>query len=309
MLSNISVICFASSYAIALALEIASLKVRIVGRRGWLLAIVFAGLIAHTLFLWYRAGEARAAPLASPAEWLLLAAWVLAIVYVAAMLYVPRAAAGLILVPLALGLIVASLWASHEPFAPERASRLWGDLHGSALLLGTVTVCIGFTAGVMYLLQSNWLKHRRPPSARLRLPSLEWLERINTAALAVSTVLIGLGFASGLVLSNITHRDETDYALWTDPVVWSLAVMLLWLVAAEVFRLVYPAARRGRKIAYLTLASFGFLVIALASLLLVGHGAPSQPVSDIGMRTGVHGVATRDVHNPVAVDRFRSKVN
>jgi hypothetical protein len=48
----------------------------------------------------------------------------------------------------------------------------------------------------------------------------------------------------------------------------------LWLVAAEVFRLVYPAARRGRKVAYLTLASFGFLVIALAALMLVDtvHG-------------------------------------
>ena len=46
--------------------------------------------------------------------------------------------------------------------------------------------------------------------------------------------------------------------LWTDPVVQSSAAMLLWLVAAEVFRLVYPAARRGRKVAYLTLASFVF---------------------------------------------------
>jgi hypothetical protein len=43
--------------------------------------------------------------------------------------------------------------------------------------------------------------------------------------------------------------------------------MTLWLVAAEVFRVVYPAARRGRKVAYLTLASFGFLVITLASFL------------------------------------------
>jgi len=47
--------------------------------------------------------------------------------------------------------------------------------------------------------------------------------------------------------------------------------MLLWLVAAEVFRLVYPAARQGRKVAYLTLASFVFLVIALASFTLLDN--------------------------------------
>jgi hypothetical protein len=50
--------------------------------------------------------------------------------------------------------------------------------------------------------------------------------------------------------------------------------MLLWLVAAEAFRLVYPAARRGRKVAYLTLASFAFVVITVLVLTLVesGHG-------------------------------------
>ena len=44
--------------------------------------------------------------------------------------------------------------------------------------------------------------------------------------------------------------------MWSDPVVISLAVMFAWLVAAELFRAFYPAARRGRKVAYLTTASF-----------------------------------------------------
>ena len=47
--------------------------------------------------------------------------------------------------------------------------------------------------------------------------------------------------------------------------------MLVWLVAAEVFRLVYPAARRGRKVAYLTLAGFVFLIITLASFTLLDN--------------------------------------
>jgi hypothetical protein len=85
----------------------------------------------------------------------------------------------------------------------------------------------------------------------------------------LSAVLIALGFASGLLMIIASHRGERAYTLWTDPVVLSLAVMLLWLIVAEVFRLVYPAARRGRKVAYLTLASFVFLVIALASLTLL----------------------------------------
>ncbi len=275
MLSGVSIICFAACYAIALAIEVLGLKVRLPWRRAALVAVAGAGLVAHTLYLAYRADEAGASPLSSPAEWFLLAAWLLALVYVATVLYIPRAAAGLILLPLSLGLIAASLGASPEPFAAEPVSRFWGGLHGSVLLLGTVSVCVGFVAGVMYLLQSYWLKRRRPSTDRLRLPSLEWLETANAHSLAVSAFLVGLGFASGLVLTKLRHQGEQDYVLWTDPVVLSLAAMLLWLVAAELFRIVYPPARRGRKVAYLTLASFLFLVITLTSLTLVGsvHGA------------------------------------
>jgi hypothetical protein len=267
MLSGISTLCFVASYAIALGLEIVGLVKRFAWHRAVLLAITIAGLAAQTLYLWSLAVTTKSAPLSSPAEWLLLASWVLALVYLGAIVNLPRAATGLILLPIILGLIGASRFASSEPFAPERASQFWGDLHGWMLLFGTVAVCIGFSAGVMYLLQSSWLKRRRPPSDELQLPSLEWLERINTGSLAVSMLLVVLGFVSGIVLSTLKHRGETNYALWTDPVVISLAAMVLWLIAAEVFRLVYPAARRGRKVAYLTLASFGFLVITLASFL------------------------------------------
>jgi ABC-type uncharacterized transport system permease subunit len=160
-------------------------------------------------------------------------------------------------------------------------------IHGLMLLAGTVTVCIGFLAGLMYLAQSYLLKHARSSANGLRLPSLEWLERVNSRTLALSALLIALGFISGIVMSVAKHRGEATYALWTDPVVLSLAAMMLWLVAAEVFRLVYPAARQGRKVAYLTLASFVFLVIALTSFTLhdTVHGpnrrAATNPKSEI----------------------------
>ena len=95
---------------------------------------------------------------------------------------------------LVLALVAMSWGASSEPFAPDRASRFWGAAHGAVLLAGTVTVCVGFLAGLMYLIQSISLKHGRRTADRLRLPSLESLERVNSRALAVSALLIGLGF-------------------------------------------------------------------------------------------------------------------
>lgn len=275
MLTGISILCFAASYAIAFALEIVGLTKRFAWHWVALLAVTIAGLVAHTFYLGNLAAAAKSAPLSSPAEWLQLAAWVLVLAYLGAIVNLPRAATGLILLPIILGLIGTSHFASRQPLAPERASLFWSDFHGWMLLLGTVAVCIGFSAGVMYLIQAAWLKRRRPPSDELRLPSLEWLERINTSSLTVSALLIGLGFVAGLILSSLQHRGETNYVLWTDPTVISLAAMTAWLIAAEVFRLVYPAARGGRKVAYLTLASFGFMLIVLTSFLLLDnvHGA------------------------------------
>jgi ABC-type uncharacterized transport system permease subunit len=270
MLSGITTLCFAASYAIAFALELVGLKVRFAWHRAAIVAVTLAGLIAHTLYLARIAADATTLPV-STVEWLLLAAWVLAIVYFAALFYLPRTAVGIVLLPIVLALIGSSLWASPEPLAPERSFHAWSMFHGIVLLLGAVAVCVGFLAGLMYLIQSYALKHVRSATNTLRLPSLEWSERVNSRALGLSALLIAFGFISGIVMAIAAHRDESAYHLWTDPVVLSLAAMLAWLVGAEVFRLVYPAARRGRKVAYLTLASFVFLVIAIASFMLLDN--------------------------------------
>ena len=65
-------------------------------------------------------------------------------------------------------------------------------------------------AGLMYLVQSYALKHARSPANGLRLPSLEWLERVNSRTLGVSAVLIALGFASGVVLSMLDASRRSD---------------------------------------------------------------------------------------------------
>jgi ABC-type uncharacterized transport system permease subunit len=272
MLSGIWIVVLVACYAVALALELAGLKWRSPGRRLATAAFALSGFAVHSAVLG-NSFATEPVPLATPAEWLSAAAWALALVYLAAMLYLPRSPSGIVLLPLVLGLVAASHVASREPFAPDRTYYFWGLTHGLLLLAGVLTMCVGFLAGVMYLGQSYALKHAQSAGS-WRLPSLEWLERVNSRMLVVSTVLILLGFASGVVLSILNQRHNSTLGLWRDPVVQSSAAMLLWLCAAEVFRLVYPAARQGRKVAYLTLASFAFVVITVLVLTLVksGHG-------------------------------------
>ena len=136
-------------------------------------------------------------------------------------------------------------------------------------MLAVVSVLIGFVAGLMYLAQSRRLKHKRLPGGRLLLPSLEWLQRANSHAIVTSLLMLGMGILSGMVLNLINIGNEAGRLPWNDPVVLSTWLMFLWLLAAVVAIAVYRPARQGRKVAYLTVASFVFLLIMLAAGLLM----------------------------------------
>jgi ABC-type uncharacterized transport system permease subunit len=276
MISEIHVICFTATYSIVMLFELIGPSIW-TGLRRWLvIGTATAGLVAHTWYLGQRVAMAPAAPLASHYDWFVAAAWIIALVYVTLLIYYRHTSAGLLLVPVMLALIGASQLASRTPLASFQAPRFWGRVHGFCLMLGTVLVIFGFLAGLLYLLQSYRLKHKLPPSNRLRLPSLEWLQRINSRSLGISTWLVGIGFISG-ILGRLALQGEQGMVPWTDPVVLSLAAMFGWLVTAEFFRMVYPAAKQGRKVAYLTLAAFLFLVITLTSVTLFDSLHTSYP--------------------------------
>ncbi len=276
--AGISVTCFSASYVVVLALEASRLWFRSGLRSLLLFTFAVLGLLAHTLYLVNEAQRATgSAPLSSWRDWYLVAAWVLAAVYLYLAAMHPRQLLGMFLLPLVLGLIVtAHFLADNTPFAQGDALRVWATIHGLALLLGTVVVSLGFAAGLMYLIQDRRLRLKRPLSTGIRLPSLEWLDRVNGRAHVFSILLLSIGVLSGVVLNQIHHgRDAAAAFPWSDPVVWTSGLLLLWLIAASVFGAVYKPARNGRKVAYLTLASFAFLLMVLAVLLFApsSHGS------------------------------------
>lgn len=268
MLSQVSIVCFAASYAVTLLLEVSRLFFRVPVRAAVMIGFAIAGMVAHTAFLAARAtAEVTAPPLSSWFDWLLLAAWGMAAAYLMMVVRRPQTAAGIFVLPLVLGLIgVATLFRHVAPFPRGHAVQVWGMIHGVALLLGAVVVMLGFVAGLMYLVQSYRLKHKLPPRQGLKLPSLEWLQQANRHSLAVSSALLFVGVVSGVVLNLVKQQQGMP---WTDPVVWTSALLLLWLIGALAFEICYKPAQQGRKVAYLTLASFVFLGLVLGVILLV----------------------------------------
>jgi ABC-type uncharacterized transport system permease subunit len=144
----------------------------------------------------------------------------------------------------------------------------------------------------MYLLQSYRLKRKLPPHSAFWLPSLERLEKINERSLLASVGLLGLGLVLGILL-NLAARGSEQRIPWSDPVVAASLVWLVWLFAVVLFHAVYRPARQGRKVAYVTVASFLFLGVVLG----ITRWIPSQHIS----RTRTAGAPTPTVRaaNPL----------
>jgi len=278
MFLSITTLCFAGCYGVTLALELSRLLFRSGVRGAVMVGFGALGLVTHTWYLGLRAVETSTAPLSSAQDWYLVAAWVLAAMYLALTYYYPKSAVGLFMMPLVLALIGAAELADDLPLSRSGASQFWGTIHGVTLLLGTISVLIGFVAGVMYLLQARRLKLKHPRGMHFQLPPLERLGQVNGSAITLSAVMLGAGFLSGTIL-NVVSR----HLPWSDPVVWSTTLMFAWQSAAALFNVFYRAAREGRKVAYLTTASFVFLVIALGAYI-VGHGGTaSSPETSVGV--------------------------
>lgn len=275
--AGITVFCFAASYTVSFALEATRLWFKSGIRGAFMVGFAAAGLLAHTLFLVQRAVQAESVPLSSPFDWYLVAAWLLVVFYLWLTVYYQQTAVGIFVLPLVFALIaIAYYLADKVSFARETAAAVWGVVHGLFLLVGMVAVLIGCVTGVMYLIKSRRLKRAKTPKQGLQLPPLEWLERTGEWAIVISILCIGIGWASGIVLNMFK-----PHVSWSDPVVWTSGFMFLWVVVVGIFNAVYKPSRHGRKVAYLTLATFVFLLFHLGVSLLypTEHGSKASETS------------------------------
>ena len=267
MLTGISLVCFSTSYAITLALEVSRLFFRMPIRVVVMLLFAVVGLVMQGLYLYNRATDPALAsvPLSNWHDWYVITALVLAVLYVYLAASRPQTSVGLFLLPVVLVLIgVAYAFPQNLSLPQTHAQSAWGIAHGVLLLLGTIAVSLGFVAGLMYLAQSYRLKHKLPPRPGFKLPSMEWLQKINKQLLALSSFFIALGIIAGAIL-NLVKQQEVP---WEDPVVVTSGLLLVYLAAAMIFEWTYKPAQQGKKVAYLTLASFGMLSLVMLLLAL-----------------------------------------
>jgi hypothetical protein len=77
-----------------------------------------------------------------------------------------------------------------------------------------------------------------------------------------------------LNLNLLNYRRQQATLPWTDPLVLATLGMFAWLAISIQLGALYKPARAGRKVAFVTVVSLLFLVIALAAMLFMNtqHG-------------------------------------
>jgi ABC-type transport system involved in cytochrome c biogenesis permease subunit len=251
-------VCFGLSYLIAFGLELAALArpgraVRISG-----LLFGFAGFVAHTIFLAIHQPNPASAYGA-----LVLLGWVLAVFYLYGSVHHRSQAWGLFVLPVVLvlsWLSFAFYRTTEDPSTWSAGEHVWGAVHGLMVLAASVGITVGFLASVMYLIQARRLRMKRNPLGGLRLLSLERLETMNRRAINWAFPLLTVGLLLGLIRIPSTETPGTG---WSDPKV--LSTVGLWIVGLLLLYLRYRAHLPARRLAYLTVAAFGLMLVTLVA--------------------------------------------
>jgi ABC-type uncharacterized transport system permease subunit len=277
---EISITCFFTSYLVVLVLELLRLLGRVPGRGLAVLVMTGIGLFTHIAYLGLRAFPDPAVGdvglLASWSDWSLLLALGLTVIFAVSYLRRPDTIVSFFYLPTVLALIgLAVAMRDRAPFSRTEATEVWRNIHALAMVAGAGAVLIGFLAGLMYLLQSWRLKSKLAGSS-LRLPTLESLQRLNRICLISSTTAVGIGMVAGVVM----NMNRWGHVGWTEGGVLFSLLLFLWLIAASFVEFFYAPARRGRKVAYLTLASFGFLILTMFAVLGSSHGQTNSDLKN-----------------------------
>jgi len=280
---RLSVLCFGGTYGLALACDLARFAVRGPARWYATLALTTLAWVVQTAYLGNIAIRTGQLPVSTVFESLLVLSWVLAGVGLYLIVRSPQpVAVGVFVLPVVLALVVvAGVRAPREDWVASgwgAATHFWGAAHGVLYLVGAVASCVAFVAGLMYLSQSNRLKHKRPPRFGFRLPSLEESERLNRAAITVAFPFLTAGLLVGLVMEVALRKAGRSGLGWTDPKV--VSGVLMWLVFAGLLHARFRPEMRGRRVMIFTVVAFlclAFSVVGVDLMNITSHGVPRRP--------------------------------
>jgi cytochrome c-type biogenesis protein CcsB len=229
------------------------------------LASILVGFINHSMSLFFAWQETGHPPITNYQEALSFFAYMVVFAFVVSYLRYQMTSLSVFVFPLVfLMTLASSLSLPEELPRGELLKSVWFYLHIPSVFLAYAALFLAFATGLMYLIQENELKRKRPQAFYYRLPSLEVCDELGYRALSAGFLLLTLGLISG----GFWARQVLAGAWIWDPKI--IFTFFVWLAYAAVVHCRFVVGWRGRKAALLSMAAF--ILVLLNFFLLRTQG-------------------------------------
>lgn len=163
-----------------------------------------------------------------------------------------------------LAVFAAALRLPHPSEPTLSGAGQWPHAHIVLASAGLALLSIAALAGGFFLVEYRRLKSKRHlGAARVRLPSLEALDRVNATALATGFPLLTLGVLTGMMWlqgASGNYWRTASHETWT---------LIAWAIYAGLVAARFAGHQGARQAAASALAGFFFLVFAVVGVGLL----------------------------------------
>ncbi|MGD9097730.1 MAG: c-type cytochrome biogenesis protein CcsB, partial [Desulfobacterales bacterium] len=162
--------------------------------------------------------------------------------------------------------IVALMPASSAPAQPILKS-IWLVAHVTFIFMGEASLALACGLGILYLVQEQAIKSRKPGFFFRRLPSLDQMDSAGQTCILAGFVLMTLGLATGLVYAKAVWGR---FWSWDPKEVWS---GITWLLYAILIHERLALGWRGRRAAIMAIVGFATVLFTFlgVNLFMSGH--------------------------------------
>lgn len=191
------------------------------------------------------------------AQGLSFVAFVLLTIFLVLDLSYRKPVLGAFLTPLALSLLVPALLLPAAAPVVESVRRPLLPVHISSALLGVSAITVAAGVAVMYLLLERQMKGKKFGLLFSRLPSLQFLDELNRHLVVGGFIALSLALVTGALFA---FGDGAIHLSWN---VKEVTTIVAWVVFASLISARLFVGWRGKKVALLTMAGFGLLLVSL----------------------------------------------
>ncbi len=186
--------------------------------------------------------------------------WSLVLVFVTVVLLQRLYVLGAFMLPLAfLSLMSTAVLPSEAQVLHPMFQAVW--VHVTLSMVGTVGFAVAFVAGVMYLIQDWLLKSKQFNLLYVKLPPLDFLDRLNQRSIVLGFPFLTLGILTGAMSAQVTFGA---YLSWNSEQIWALVTWAFYLV---VLMGRVTVGWRAKKAASLTVVGFAGVLLTFLGVI------------------------------------------